>query len=627
MVDEPPGHGTAEAGAGGIAYTPEPGYTGPDTVGFQVVGADGSAVGAAHLVITVVPGEAVPGPVDDSAATSEDQAVVIEVLGNDPVGSTVQSVSVPGHGVATLQADGRIRYQPATDFAGTDSFGYEGAGGGRSLGTAVVKVEVAPVADPPVARPDSVRADAGRAVVLRVLENDDDPDGDLDPSALRLLEGPARGEARVAGAGIWYRPEEGAGGSDRLLYEICDRGGLCATAEVACTVAAVNRPPAATDDSAATRRATAVMIDVLANDTDPDGDPLSVASVGEGSLGGTATCSTSGPCRYVPPVFPAGSHGIAEDTFTYTVADPAGAESRATVTVTIELGDPPAPPANRPPTARPDEVALLEDSPGVAFSPADGDSDPDGDRLAVLSVSAPSSGTVTSLGGGNYRFVPAPGFFGTLTLQYTVIDGRDGYGASTVTITVRPVNDAPSFVAGGEVLVVEDSGATLVPGWASGMVAGPANEVGQGLVFEVVSNDDPGLFAGVVVVDALSGDVGFTPAADAVGSALVGVVLVDDGGRADGGVDTSPVATLRITVSPVNDPPSFNARDRVSVVEDSGAYEAVWATGIGAGGAGEQGQALAFAIVDNSNPGLLLPPRRWMLAPACCRSLPRRMPG
>ena len=70
---------------------------------------------------------------------------------------------------------------------------------------------------------------------------------------------------------------------------------------------------------------------------------------------------------------------------------------------------------------------------------------------------------------------------------------------------MRPVNDAPSFVAGGEVLVVEDSGATVVPGWASGMVAGPANEAGQGLRFEVVSNDNPGLFAGGVVVDALVG--------------------------------------------------------------------------------------------------------------------------
>ena len=317
-----------------------------------MVGAGGSAVGAAHLVISVVPGQAVPGPVDDSAATSEDQAVVIEVLANDPPGSTVQSVTAPGHGAATLQADGRIRYQPAADFAGTDSFRYEAAAGGRSLGTAVVTVEVAPVADPPVARPDSVSADAGRAVVVRVLENDDDPDGDLDPSTLRLVEGPARGEARVAMGGIWYRPEEGAGGSDRLLYEICDRGGLCATAEVACTVAAVNRPPAAADDSAATRRATAVTIDVLANDVDPDGDPLTISSVGEGSLGGTATCPAAGPCRYVPPVFPAGSHGSAEDTFTYTVADPAGAEGRATVTVTIDLGDPPAPAANRPPTAR-----------------------------------------------------------------------------------------------------------------------------------------------------------------------------------------------------------------------------------------------------------------------------------
>ena len=157
---------------------------------------------------------------------------------------------------------------------------------------------------------------------------------------------------------------------------------------------------------------------------------------------------------------------------------------------------------------------------------------------------------------------------------------------------------------GGEVLVGEDSGATVVPGWASGMVAGPANEAGQGLHFEVVSNDNPGLFAGMVVVDALSGDVGFTPGPDAVGSALVGVVLVDDGVGADGGVDTSPLATLRITVSPVNDPPSFTAGPDITGVEDSGPVVVSGWAGVSTGPADEAGQAALFSIVSNSNPGL-----------------------
>ena len=136
----------------------------------------------------------------------------------------------------------------------------------------------------------------------------------------------------------------------------------------------------------------------------------------------------------------------------------------------------------------------------------------------------------------------------------------------TFTITVTPVNDAPSFVAGGDVTVGEDAGAETVAGWATAISAGPADESGQTLSFQV-SNDDNGLFA---VQPALSaaGAPSFTVAADANGQALVSVFLRDDGGVADGGDDTSLIRTFTITVTPVNDQPGAVAGSD-TVTEDA----------------------------------------------------------
>ena len=113
-----------------------------------------------------------------------------------------------------------------------------------------------------------------------------------------------------------------------------------------------------------------------------------------------------------------------------------------------------------------------------------------------------------------------------------------------LTITL-PVNDAPSFTAGGDVAVVEDAGAQTAAGWATAISAGPADESGQVLTFQV-SNDNNGLFSVQPAVTA-TGVLSFTPAADANGGA-VSVVLSDDGGTANGGV-VSSAPTFTITVS------------------------------------------------------------------------------
>ena len=119
---------------------------------------------------------------------------------------------------------------------------------------------------------------------------------------------------------------------------------------------------------------------------------------------------------------------------------------------------------------------------------------------------------------------------------------------------VLPVDDAPRFTPGGTVTVTEDSGA-YAASWATGVGPGP-QEGGQALHFVLDELSDPALFA---VAPSLGPDgvLRFTPAPQASGTATVRARLVDDGGTADGGHDTSDPVMLRINVSAVDDAPTM----------------------------------------------------------------------
>jgi len=146
----------------------------------------------------------------------------------------------------------------------------------------------------------------------------------------------------------------------------------------------------------------------------------------------------------------------------------------------------------------------------------------------------------------------------------TVAGGVDTSAVQTFSITVNSVNDAPSFTPGTDVTVNEDSGAYSA-GWATSISAGPSDESGQTVNF-IVSNGNNSLFSAQPAISA-TGVLTFTPAADAFGSAAVSVQIHDNGGTANGGVDTSAVQTFALTVNPVNDAPSFTPGADVTVNE------------------------------------------------------------
>ncbi|MGD1858989.1 MAG: DUF4347 domain-containing protein [Leptolyngbyaceae cyanobacterium] len=133
--------------------------------------------------------------------------------------------------------------------------------------------------------------------------------------------------------------------------------------------------------------------------------------------------------------------------------------------------------------------------------------------------------------------------------------GTTAFSAETgnASITVTAVNDAPSFTKGGDQSVAQDAGSQTVTGWASAIAAGPTDEADQNLTFQV-SNDNNALFSAQPTIDSTTGNLTYTAAAGVTGSAIVTVNIKDDGGTANGGVDTSADQTFSITVKDTTNP-------------------------------------------------------------------------
>jgi len=151
---------------------------------------------------------------------------------------------------------------------------------------------------------------------------------------------------------------------------------------------------------------------------------------------------------------------------------------------------------------------------------------------------------------GTLSFQSAPDSNGTtwVLLRLGASETTDSSALDSFQITVRPVNDAPTFVPGQDRRVLWNSGADSVVGWATSISAGPPDEAGQKTGF-AISNDNASLFAVQPTLSA-TGTLRYTPAAGVLGTAHVRVRLGDDGGTTDGGVDSSAIDTFRIDVQP-----------------------------------------------------------------------------
>ncbi|MDW8239500.1 MAG: tandem-95 repeat protein [Acidobacteriota bacterium] len=528
---------------GSFSYSPPANYCGQDSFAYTISDGRGGT-DTATVTVNVTCVNDPPDAVNDNASTNEDTPVTINVLSNDtdvdgnPL--SVTGASDPPRGSVTINGNGTITYTPDANLCGQDSFTYTISDGRGGTDTATVTVNVVCVNDPPVANDDTTGTNEGTPVVINVLSNDSDVDGNLDPTSVSITVNPRHGTVTVnpvTGA-VTYTPNPGFNGIDTFTYRVCDNGGACDTAVVTIGVNSVDDPPVANDDSAVTNEDTPVMINVALNDTDLDGN-LNVGSVTVTVNPGRGTVSVNpatGVVTYTPnPNF----HGV--DTFTYRICDTTSLCDTAVVTVTIR-------PVNDPPDAVNDSYNATEDT-TLTVSAAQGvlanDVDVDGNPLTVTStgfITTTRGGTVSMNANGSFSYDPPANFCGQDSFTYTISDGQGGTDTATVTLNVACVNDPP--VANDDTRGTSEN---------------------TPVVINVLSNDsdvdgnlDPTSVSitvnprhGTVTVNPVTGAVTYMPNAGFNGTDTFTYRVCDTNGACD-------TALVTVIVDSTNDPPVAN---------------------------------------------------------------------
>jgi probable HAF family extracellular repeat protein len=450
---------------------------------------------AGSVTLTVTADNTPPTASDDEAQTSEDTAVTVDVLANDSDDDgdplSITNVTDPSNGTAEL-VDATVRYTPDSGYTGSDTFTYtigDGRGGtDEATVTVTVQATTGTLAGTVFDNADEAPI-AGATVDIAALDRSTTTDSEGTYTLSDLPEGT-------------YSAEVNATGYQAATQEVTITAGQTTTADVA--LAVDNAPPTASDDEAQTTEGTAVIIDVLANDTDANGDALAITEVTDPTHGTAAVIDNA--VRYTP------SDGYTgEDAFTYIVSDGNGGADEGAVAVTVQAttgtlagtvtdadsGSPLADASvviaaldrstttgaegaytlgglpdgtysaearapgyqagtqevtitagqattadfaldpevtNTPPTAADDAVTTFRGVP-VAINVLANDTDADGDPLTIAEVGTPTLGTV-SIADAGLQYVPNDGATGTDTFRYVVRDGNGGQAEGTVTVTI-----------------------------------------------------------------------------------------------------------------------------------------------------------------------------------------------
>ncbi|MFL6195457.1 MAG: Ig-like domain-containing protein, partial [Thermoanaerobaculia bacterium] len=430
-----------------VKYVPAANYNGSDSFTYTI--SDGTVTATATVSITVTPVNDAPVAVNDTATVAEDGSVDVAVLANDTDvdgdALTVSSVTQGTDGAVSINADNTVRYVPAANYGGSDSFTYTVSDGNGGSATATVTITVTSVNDAPVANADSATVAEDGNVNVAVLANDTDLDGDT-LTVSSVTQG-AHGTVSInPDKTVKYTPAANYNGSDSFTYTVSDGNGGSATASVAVTVSSVNDAPVANADSATVAEDGTVNITVLGNDTDADGDTLSVASVTQGAHG-TVSINPDKTVKYTPA---ANYNGA--DSFTYTASDGNGGSATATVTINVTS-------VNDTPIANADSITVAEDG-SINAAVLANDTDPEGNTLSVTAVTQGTKGTVSINPDKTVRYVPAANANGSDAFTYTISDGNGGTATASVAVTITPVNDAP--VAANDSAVVPAGASVIV---------------------------------------------------------------------------------------------------------------------------------------------------------------------
>ncbi|WP_298862837.1 cadherin-like domain-containing protein, partial [uncultured Sulfitobacter sp.] len=445
-VSVPAAQGTVtDNGDGTVTFTPALDFNGEATISYTVSDPAGLADDGIATV-TVIPVNDAPVAVDDTATTPVDEAVIVDLLGNDTdVDNTndelsIAAVSVPvEQGTVADNGDGTVTFTPADGFTGDATITYSVSDPSGLTDDGVATVTVTPAANvAPVANDDADETDFNTATTIDLLANDTDVDTPLEDLFVVEATVPAdQGTLTDNGDGTFeFTPALDFVGDAVVTYTISD-GELTSSATHTITVNE-NQAPQAFEDISSTPEETAVIVDLRGNDIDPDNslDELTLSDISVPAEQGEVVDNGDGTVTFTPA---AEFNGDA--TITYTITDPQGLSDVGQAIVTVT-------PINDAPVAVDDEGETDEDT-SVIVNLTGNDLDPDNtvDELSVTAVSVPADqGTVVNNGDGTVTFTPAENFNGEATITYSVSDPDGATDEGQAIVTVNPINDAPDAV-------------------------------------------------------------------------------------------------------------------------------------------------------------------------------------
>ncbi|WP_444823076.1 tandem-95 repeat protein, partial [Vibrio parahaemolyticus] len=441
-----PANGTVSVNPdGSVTYTPNDNYHGADS--FTYIVTSGGVSESTTVSVDVTPVNDAPVAKDDIATTQEDTAVTIDVLPNDTDVDgdklSIESVSVPKEQGTVEVVDGKLVFTPAENFNGDAEITYTVTDGALT-DQATVKVTVNAVNDTPVV--ESNIADQTLAedftpytIDLNTAFSDvDNVDGELTFSVF----GNSNIQVAIVNGIATITPTADWNGSETLTFTATDPSGESVSQTVNFTVTPVADIEA---DKTTVVEDTPTIIKVLGNDTFEGKDKVVSLDAENGPKNGTIIVNNDGTVTYTPD-----DNYVGKDTFTYVVTS-GGVSESTTVEVNVT-------PVNDAPVAK-DDIATTQEDTAVTIDVLPNDSDVDGDKLSIQSATVPEAQGKVEIVDGKLVFTPAENFNGHAEITYTVTDGQLTDEAK-VTVTVNPVNDAPTIKVDAVESITEDAVST-----------------------------------------------------------------------------------------------------------------------------------------------------------------------
>ncbi|HHX8653599.1 TPA: tandem-95 repeat protein, partial [Vibrio diabolicus] len=477
-------------------------------------------------------------PVTLSAIEEDSDPITItteELLSNVDIDDAdtliVTNVTIEsGNGTLIDNNDGSWTYIPEADDDTEVSFSYDiiDDDGGVINGNA--NLDIKPVNDVPIATNDAIQTDEDSQVVIDVLANDSDIEGD-DLSITSASVSEKQGIVEIVDGKLVFTPAENFNGNATISYTISD-GELEDEAQVSVTVNSVNDAPIALNDATITEEDTSVTIDVLPNDTDIDGDALSIESASVPSDQGQVEI-IDGKLVFTPTE---NFNGDAE--ITYTVTD-GSLTDQATVTVTVNaVNDTPVVESNIADQTLAEDFTPYTIDLNTAFSDVD-----NADGELTFSVSG-NSNIQVAIVNGIATFTPTADWNGSEALTFTATDPSGESVSQTVNFTVAPVAD----IVADNATVAEDTPTTI-------KVLGNDTFEGDDKVVSLDTNNGPA--NGTVSVNP-DGSITYTPNDSYHGTDSFTYIVTS------GGVSES--TTVNVDVTPVNDAPV--AKDDTAITDE-----------------------------------------------------------